>query len=95
MAKVSEKKYWEMEKVRRTCVMHRYYTAGDNEAYGKMLMFVAQHKPTTNNIYKVAADIFEHSDIDLNDHGVDKNEMIAAIMFDIHRECVSVHYEIK
>ncbi len=92
--KINEKKYWGMDKVRRMCILHKYYTSGDFEAYGKMLHFVSNHKPTTNNIYKVATDIFEHSNIDLDRYGCDRNEMIQAIMFDIHRECVSVHYEI-
>lgn len=92
--KINEKKYWGMSEVRSMCIKHRFYTAGDCEAYGKMLNFVSNHKPTTNNIYKVATDIFEHSDIDLDRYGCDRNEMIQAIMFDIHKECVSVLYEI-
>ena len=84
-----------MYEVRNMCIKHEYYTAGDCEAYEKILNFVESHKPTTNNIYKVATDIFKHSDINLDHYGVDEDEMIQAIMFDIHKECVSVHYEIN
>lgn len=92
--KINKSETWASEKVRSLCIKNRYYTAGDCEEYGKMLAFVSNHKPTTNNIYKVAEDIYEHSDIDLGKYGVEKNEMISAIMFEINKECVSAHYEI-
>ena len=92
--KINKSETWASEKVRTMCIKHRYYTAGDCEEYSKMLSFVSNHKPTTNNIYKVAADIYEHSDIDLERYGVEKNEMITAIMFEINSECVTAHYEI-
>ena len=95
MKKINERKSWGMYEVRNMCVKHEYYTAGDCEAYEKILNFVEIHKPTTNNIYKVANDIFEHSDIDLDNYGVDKDEMVAAIMFDINNECVKTRYRIE
>jgi hypothetical protein len=95
MTKINESKIWSADRIWTMCNKHEYYTRGYNEDYSKMLNFVTNHKPTTNNIYKVAMDIFEHSDINLDHYGVDKDEMIQAIMFDIHNECVSVHYEIN
>ena len=93
--KISESKNWSSEEVRRMCIAHSYYTAGDYRAYEALLKWVNTIAPTKQNIYKVALDIFLHSDIDLDRYGVDEDEMISAIMFDISRECVSTHYAIN
>ena len=91
--KIEARKEWSMRKVRQMCVNHRYYTCGDCEDYDRMLMFVINNEPTTENIYKVAKDIVEHSDMDKYD--CDKLELIEAVMFDIDRECATTHYEIE
>ena len=60
----------------------------NNERLGSRIMLLGlggSYAYGTNN---------EHSDIDLGKYGVEKNEMISAIMFEINKECVSAHYEI-
>ena len=59
------------------CIKNDYYTAGDNEAYAKMLNFVDNNEPTTTNIYKVAVDIVKHSD--LESYGQSEKENIEYI----------------
>lgn len=93
MAKIEAIQVWSAYEIRSMCVKNDYYTRGDNEAYRKMLNFVSEHKPTTENIYKVAVDIVAHSD--LSEEGVDDIEMIEGMMFDISKDCVSTHYTIN
>ena len=93
MAKIEATKVWSMHEVRSMCIKNGYYTCGDNEAYRKMLEFVNTHKPTTENIYKVAVDIVAHSDLSVE--GVDDVEMVEGMMFDISEECVRTHYRIN
>ena len=93
MAKIREMKFWNRGDVMNVCIKHDYYTRGDGTAYEKMLRFVDEHEPTKTNIFKVAKDIVEHSDLER--YGSPTKEWdIQAIMFDITREAVSVHYEI-
>lgn len=95
MAKMSIKveRMWDAADVRKMCIKYSFYTRGDCEAYDKMLTFVRKNKPTTNIIYKVAEDIYNHSD--MRRYSCEKDEAIAAIMFDLDRECVVSHYEIN
>ena len=93
MAKIKEIKLWNGDDVRKMCIKHRYYTAGNCEAYGKMLAYVDNHKPTKNAIYKVAKDIVEHSYFE-EYNSPTKEWEISCIMFVLARECVDVHYEI-
>jgi len=97
MAKMSIKveRMWDSADVRNLCIKNRFYTCGDCEAYDKMLTFVRKNKPTANNIFKVAEDIYNHSDIDLDCYGVSKDEMIAGMMFEISRKCVTEHFKIE
>ena len=53
---------WSALGIRDMCVRNGWYTSGDNAAYEKMLDFVTENEPTTLNIYKVANDIFNHSE---------------------------------
>lgn len=85
---------WSASKVRSLCVKRNFYTCGDNEAYGRMLLYVDKHNPSKENIFRVAEDIYNHSEIDLDEYGCEKDDMIAGIMFDISRECVSEYFKI-
>ena len=90
--KIEVERYWNAARVRIMCIKHERYTCGDNEAYEKMLLYVDNHKPNKESIFRVAEDIVKHSD--LSDYGCDEDENIAAIMFDISRECVTEHFKI-
>ena len=59
--KIKVEKMWNFWDVREMCVNHHWYTRGNNKEYNKMLDFVEKHKPTLNNMIKVAEDIIKHS----------------------------------
>ena len=92
MAKITETKTWRASNVRSMCIKNDYYTAGDNEAYAKMLNFVDTHEPTKTNIYKVAVDIVKHSF--LESYGQSEKENIESIMYEIANNAVHTCYEI-
>lgn len=78
---------WNASSVRVMCITHEWYTRGGNEAYAKMLAFVHDNEPTTENIYWVAKDIFDHSSEYMLD-GAD----IGSIMYSIGAEVVERFY---
>lgn len=83
--KIKENRVWNMYDVRTACIKNDLYTRGDNQDYEAMLNFVATHKPTTDNIYKVACDIYEHS----------TDQTVSNIMFILANDCMNICYEIK
>ena len=93
MKKINVQKKWYAESVRGYCVRYGRYTCGNNNDYEKMLNFVKTHKPTTNNIYKVACNIADHSN--LNSYGQTRTENIQSIMYDITKDCIHTFYEIQ
>lgn len=92
---IKVERMWDSYDVRNLCVRNRYYTRGDNDEYGRMLLFVSNHKPTKENIFRVAEDIFNHSNINPEEYGLTKDDSIAAIMFDLSRSCVTEHFTIE
>lgn len=52
---------WDYDSVREACIRHQLYTCGTNAAYSELLYFADENKPTVENIYKAAVDIFAHS----------------------------------
>ena len=52
--------------LRALCVRQNWYTAGDNDEYGHLLLDLAGSKEnlSTADIMEIAADIMEHSDLD-------------------------------
>lgn len=59
--KITEKRTITRSALRNLCVEKDWYTYGTNEEYDNILNFVASNEMTTENIAKVATDIFEHS----------------------------------
>ena len=94
MAKITitETKTWCLDDVRSLCIERDYYTRGTCKDYDKMLHFVATHEPTKMNIYKVAKDIVEHSNLDR--YSEEREELIAGVMYDITDYAVNTHYTI-
>ena len=82
-----EKKWWSSE-IRNMCIENGWYTAGDIKAYSDMLEFVEEHEPTTDNIFRVAADILEHT-------SPDEQQTIENIMFVIANDVVKTFFEIQ
>ena len=85
--KIKESITWEAEAVRSMCVWYNWYDAGNSAQYNAMLNFVTNHKPTTQNIYKVACDIIEHS--------TEEGLYIEAVMFLIHKDCINHFYTVR
>ena len=58
------KSYWSMDEVRRVCIAHGWYNAGNNREYENLLFrFVKDHSksPTQFQIYMAAEDIACHT----------------------------------
>lgn len=55
--------------LRNLCIEENWYTCGDNEEYGHLLLDLAGHKEniTTDDIIEIASDIIEHSDLSTTD----------------------------
>lgn len=82
---------WYAEDVREFCIRHNFYTKGDNKAYDKLLSFVWDKKPTTSNLYKVAQDIMDHTDMGrLDTNGLE----VTDFMYLINVECVRTFFTI-
>ena len=75
---------WHRDDVRRTCIEQNWYTCGDCEAYEKMLDMVEHTTPTTENIYRVAKDICDHSEY----------QTISNVMFGLMHDAVLTFYTI-
>lgn len=76
---------WNSESVRQACIKNDFYTCGDNRAYMKMLNMVDNTEPTTENIYKIAKDILNHS----------RENTIENIMFCIDKDAINTFYEVE
>ena len=91
--KVKEIKEWSVSAVRNMCINNHYYTSGSCEEYDQMLHFVYTHKPTNNNLLKVAENIVNHSD--LTRYNQTYKENVESIMFNLYADCVNVFFEIQ
>ena len=88
---INEEKRWWTSEIRNMCIENNWYTAGTVKEYSEMLEFVEEHEPTTENIYKVASDIFKHTSINDKGGGAD----IENIMFIIANDVVKTFFEIQ
>ena len=57
-----EKRYLLSDDLRKTCITHGWYTAGNNDEYSRLLESVNGKVITTDDIVEIATDIIEHSD---------------------------------
>ena len=55
-------KSWSSGDVEHICTREKFYTNGDNNDYIQMLNLVDILEPTIENIYRIAKDIYEHSE---------------------------------
>lgn len=90
MTQFREEKRWSAASVRQMCINHGRYTRGDNEDYSSMLDFVRENEPTIENIQRVAKDIVKHSDMDC--YGLDFDECVEGIMFDIANDAITYSF---
>lgn len=91
MRRIKELKSWDSYGIRDFCIRHEFYTCGDCKAYEKMLAFVDAKEPTTANLYKVAIDIMDHTDMSrLDTEGME----VTDFMYLINKECVLTFFNI-
>ena len=66
MKQYKESRVIRASSLRALCVRQNWYTAGDNDEYGHLLLDLAGSKEnlSTADIMEIAADIMEHSDLD-------------------------------
>ena len=81
---IKEERRWDSESVRIVCVKFGLYTKGDVQEYNKMLDLVDKSEPTALNIYRVAEDIFMHSE----------RETTENIMFILQKEACNTFFTI-
>ena len=84
LPKIKEFKRWSANSVREVCINNNFYTAGDNEDYEHMLVWVDRMYPNTENLYFIADNIYRHS----------VDQTIANIMFVLANNAVITTYEI-
>ena len=79
--------FWTVDDIRELCIREQYYTRGDNESYDKMFQFIRDNEPTDTNIYLVALDIFNHTDVDerCEMYGADEGEVLCGIYSQVYR----------
>ena len=74
------------------CNKFNLYTKGTNSDYNNLLHnLCVRNNPTDMDIYEVAKDICDHSEIPV---GIDKTAWIENIMYEIANSCCGVHFEI-
>lgn len=83
--KITERRLWSMEDIRRVCIDNELYTRGTNEEYGRMLEHAESLEPFTENLYIVAKDIEAHS----------KEQTVSNIMCLLVNKAVRIVYEIE
>lgn len=82
---ITERRNWSSESVRECCIRNDFYTCGDNEDYMKMLQFVEDSQVTIANLYRVAKDIYEHSD----------EQTIENVMFCLNKDAIDTFYTVQ
>lgn len=84
---IQETLKWSSSDIRSLCMDKNWYMAGDVQSYSNMLGYVDNTMPSVEAIYKVAKDIFEHTD--------DTDYTIENIMFEISNHVVKRLYTIQ
>lgn len=70
--------------LRQLCISMNWYTKGDNEEYGHLLLDLAEHKANleTSDIIEIAEDIAAHSDLS---SVCPEGDAISSIAFEVAR----------
>ena len=68
--------------LRALCIRQEWYTRGNNDEYGHLLLDLAGSKPhlTTDDIIAIAEDIAAHSELQ-------EGQTIEAVAFEVARAC--------
>lgn len=84
MPEITVNRKWTVQSVMDVCIQNQLYTRGDSEQYGSMLDRVRNLYPSTENLYLIAKDIYEHS----------KEQTITNVMFMLEKDAVITTFEI-
>lgn len=82
MTKYEEIRRISASNLRALCINMNWYTRGDNEEYGHLLIDLAERKEnlTTCDIIEIAEDIAAHSDLD---DVCPEDDIIASIAYEV------------
>lgn len=96
--KVKEIKRIDCDKLRSMCIRCNWYTAGNAEAYNSMFEMCRKNNVTTSQLFKIAKNIYEHTNVDSAREGCSKdysdNENILNMMIYVN-DCTYVYYEMS
>ena len=93
---IVERKFWLADDVYRMCNEHDFYDFGTAEEYDAMLDMVSELQPTIENVYKIAKDIYEHTDwgADFENLFGTEDNAIAHIMYNINEDVIRTTYDV-
>jgi hypothetical protein len=94
--KIKEIKRIDSGKLRNMCITNNWYTAGSTSDYSKMFKMCEKYNISTIQLYKIAKDIYEHTNVSNARQGCSseysENENILNMMIYIN-DCTYVFYE--
>ena len=61
--RIKEIKRIDSDRLRNMCIDNNWYTTGNANDYSKMFEMCKKDNITTNQLYKIAKDIYEHTDL--------------------------------
>ena len=95
---IKEVKRIDTNKVRAMCIKNNWYTAGTTKDYSNMFRMCETDNVTPLNLYEIAKDIYEHTNIDTAKTGCNReysdNENILNMMIYVN-DCSYVFYEMS
>lgn len=95
---VKEIRRIDTDKLRHICINNNWYTCGTNADYSKMFAMCEKDNITTNDLYKIAKDIYEHTDVKSAVNGCDASysddENVLNMMIYVN-DASYVFYEMK
>lgn len=96
MIKIKEIRRIDFDKLRNMCINNNWYTAGNTEDYSKMFEMCKKDTITTSQLYRIAKDIYEHTNVAKAKQGCSNeysdNENILNMMIYIN-DCTYVFYK--
>lgn len=96
--KVKEIKKIDCGKLRGMCIRCNWYTHGSIESYDNMFKMCRKNNITTSQLFEIAKDIYEHTNLDNVREGCSKDysdsENILNMMIYVN-DCTYVYYEMS
>lgn len=89
--KIREERRISTEKVRSICIRMDWYSCGTNEEYGRMFEMCSRSKGKPSEIYEIAKDIVEKSNMTTSRYsGMSKNDLIENVMCYIANDAMEI-----